>query len=67
MHEYKATLTTAVIYLFYYVFTENLALHKPALQSSTYMSYTADLAVDGLYSGWCAESDGDKQQSGGWI
>nr|XP_022307871.1 uncharacterized protein LOC111113870 [Crassostrea virginica] len=29
---------------------ENLALHKLAWQSSTYRSYTADLAVDGRYT-----------------
>ncbi|XP_078328505.1 uncharacterized protein LOC144623749 [Crassostrea virginica] len=42
---------------------ENLALHKPAWQSSTWESYTADLAVDGRYTnlmfigGQCAMSD----------
>ncbi|XP_078330368.1 uncharacterized protein LOC144624439 [Crassostrea virginica] len=41
---------------------ENLALHKPAWQSSTWrpsfpgLSYTADRAVDGQYTGPCAES-----------
>ena len=47
------------LYLFYYVFTENLALHQPAGQSDTYMvSYTADLAVNGRrYTGLCAGSD----------
>ena len=44
------------------MFTENLALHKPAWQSSTWrpsfpgLSYTADRAVDGQYTGPCAES-----------
>ena len=45
-------------------FTENLALKKPAWQSSTIASYTgADRAVDGQYTdlrGWagqCAASD----------
>ena len=52
------------LYLFYYVFTENLALHQSAWQSSTWKSYTADLAVDGQYTdlrwggGQCAESNG---------
>ncbi|XP_078330373.1 uncharacterized protein LOC144624444 [Crassostrea virginica] len=43
---------------------ENLALHQPAWQSSTYFYYTADRAVDGQYTdlawngGQCAASDG---------
>nr|XP_022309926.1 multiple epidermal growth factor-like domains protein 6 [Crassostrea virginica] len=36
---------------------ENLALHKLTWQSSTYRDYTADLAVDGQYTGLCAVSD----------
>ena len=54
------------LYLFYYVFTENLALHQSAWQSSTWKSYTADLAVDGKYTdlrwggGQCAASDFDQ-------
>ena len=40
--------------------TENLALHKPAWQSSTYTIYTADLAVDGQFAGRCAGSDWDR-------
>ncbi|XP_078330386.1 uncharacterized protein LOC144624455 [Crassostrea virginica] len=42
---------------------ENLALHKPAWQSNTLLSsfpgvsYTADRAVDGQYTGQCAWSD----------
>ncbi|XP_078328064.1 uncharacterized protein LOC144623507 [Crassostrea virginica] len=42
---------------------KNLALHQPAWQSSTYLYYTADLAVDGQYTvlasngGQCAVSD----------
>ena len=34
------------------MFTENLALHQPAWQSTTgpWTSYTADLAVDGKYT-----------------
>ena len=39
------------------MFTENLALHQPAWQSSTFSSYTADRAVDGQYTGLCAWSD----------
>ena len=39
------------------MFTENLALHQPAWQSSTYRSDTADNAVDGQYTGQCAESN----------
>ena len=46
------------LYLFFYVFTENLALHQSAWQSSTWRPYTADFAVDGQYTGHCAESDG---------
>nr|XP_022304600.1 uncharacterized protein LOC111111752 [Crassostrea virginica] len=37
---------------------ENLALHQSAWQSSTWRPYTADFAVDGQYTGHCAESDG---------
>nr|XP_022304917.1 multiple epidermal growth factor-like domains protein 11 [Crassostrea virginica] len=37
---------------------ENLALHQPAWQSSTFSSYTADRAVDGQYTGQCATSNG---------
>ena len=51
--------------LFVKVFTENLALHQPAWQSSTHLSYTgAERAVDGrytdlyVYGGQCAASDG---------
>ena len=48
--------------LFYYMFTENLALHQPAWQSNTWLSsYTADLAVDGHWNGeQCALSDWDE-------
>ena len=42
------------LFLFYYVFTENLALHQPAWQSITFSSYTAYLVVDGQYTGQCA-------------
>ena len=44
------------------MFTENLALHQSAWQNNTWMSYTADLAVDGRYTdlrlggGQCAVS-----------
>ena len=48
----------------YICFTENLALHKQAWQSSTFESYTgADRAVDGQYTdlrvlaGQCAMAD----------
>ena len=41
-------------------FTENLALHRPTWQSSTWLSgYSgADRAVDGQYTGECAVSFG---------
>ena len=60
------------LYLFHYVFTENLALHQPARQSRTWRSYTADRAVDGRYTdlrlggGQCAESDGG-QTAEWWV
>ena len=51
--------------LFFYMCTENLALHQPAWQSSTYWSDSgAERAVDGLYTdlsghgGQCAVSNG---------
>ena len=58
------------LYLFYYVFTENLALHQSAWQSSTWKSDTADLAVDGQYThiehlGWDLGFDGQCAQSNG--
>nr|XP_022304591.1 protein jagged-1b-like [Crassostrea virginica] len=37
---------------------ENLALHQPAWQSSTWEPHTADRAVDGQYTGPCAVSGG---------
>ena len=41
------------------MFTENLALHQPTWQSDTWRSYTgAERAVDGQYTGQCAESGG---------
>ncbi|XP_078328244.1 uncharacterized protein LOC144623651 [Crassostrea virginica] len=49
---------------------ENLALNKSAWQSSTWMSYTAELAVDGrytdlsVYGGQCAGSLG--RQTAEW-
>ena len=51
------------LYLFYYVFTENLALHQPAWQSSTYLPYTANLAVDGQYTRQCAVSDLNRRKT----
>ncbi|XP_078327834.1 uncharacterized protein LOC144623307 [Crassostrea virginica] len=37
---------------------ENLALHKPTWQGSTYLFYTAEHAVDGQYAGGlCAGSN----------
>ena len=57
---------TTVVFVKFIVWclTENLALHEPAWQNSTYMSYTgAERAVDGKYSnlhsrgGRCAASD----------
>ena len=62
------------VYIFYYVFSENLALHKSAWQSGSWRSDTgAERAVDGLFTDlrWAEDSvrgqTGDKQQSGGWI
>ena len=47
------------------MFTENLALHQPAWQSDTYISYTADLAVDGQYTdlAWW----GGQCAAAGWV
>ncbi|XP_078328410.1 uncharacterized protein LOC144623723 isoform X2 [Crassostrea virginica] len=52
---------------------ENLALKKIAWQSSTWTSYTADLAVDGretnlsLYGGQCAASGWGRTQAEWWV
>ena len=58
--QFKLTVCDRLLFI---GFTENLALHKPAWQSSTFRSYTgADRAVDGQYTdlrkwtGQCAES-----------
>ena len=55
-------------------FTENLALHKQAWQSSTYRSYSgADRAVDGQYTdlrGWggpCAVSYWGHRTAEWWV
>ena len=60
------------IYTLFYIWTENLALLKPAWQSSTLWSDTADRAVDGLYTDLSEGSVrrqtwAKQQQSGGWI
>lgn len=59
--------------LAYICVTENLALKKIAWQSSTWTSYTADLAVDGretnlsLYGGQCAASGWGRTQAEWWV
>ena len=55
------------LYLFYNVLTENLALHQPAWQSSTYGPYTAGRAVDGQYTGLCAMSIGGRTTAEWWV
>ena len=61
--QFKLTVCDSL--LLFICFTENLALHKQAWQSSSFRSYTgADRAVDGQYTdlrewaGQCAASDG---------
>ena len=38
------------LYMFILYFAENLALHKPAWQGSTWVTYPAERAVDGRYT-----------------
>ena len=64
MIDVQFKLTVCKSFIFLICFTENLALHKPAWQSSTLQFNTgADRAVDGQYrdldewAGQCASSD----------
>ena len=72
MIDVQFKLTVCDSLLLFICFTENLALHKPAWQSSTYGPYTvADRAMDGQYTdlregaGQCASS-GWRQRTAEW-
>ena len=67
MIDVQFKLTVCDSLLLFICFTENLAFNKPAWQSSTYGSNTADRAVDGQYTdlhewaGHCAMSSGGQR------
>ena len=66
-------LNSVIVKFIIWCFTENHALHKPAWQSSTYKSYTADLAVDARYTDLrynrrqCAISEWKQRTAEWWL